>query len=129
MGVVGNLVGLGDGIREGEGVGIGVAGDPVGAGEGMADGMAVGEGDGIIEGLVVGYGVVGDIVGETVGMGVGEQESQKSVNSVLISVIALNSYTLQSSVAMGGVFCHGSSSPLKMATLPLAEMIAHFSEV
>jgi len=122
-------VGLGDGIREGEELGIGVVGNAVGAGEGMAEGIAVGEGDGIKEGLVVGYGVVGDIVGEEVGMGVGAQVLQKSVNSVEISVIALNSYTLHTSVAIGGVFCHGSSSPLKMATLPLAEMIAHFSEV
>lgn len=69
-------MGLGDGIREGEVLGRGVAGDPVGAGVGMTEGMAVGEGDGIKEGLVVGYGVVGCIVGEIVGMGVGAQVSQ-----------------------------------------------------
>jgi len=69
-------VGLGVGIREGDEVGMGVAGNPVGAGEGMTEGKVVGEGDGIIEGLVVGSGVDGASVGERVGMGVGEQESQ-----------------------------------------------------
>jgi len=32
-------VGLGDGISEGDEVGIGVAGTPVGAGEGIAEGI------------------------------------------------------------------------------------------
>jgi hypothetical protein len=129
IGVVGNFVGLGDGIREGEALGRGVVGNAVGAGEGIADGMAVGDGDGIKEGLVVGEGVVGDSDGWVVGMGVGAQLSQFSVISVAISVIALISYTLQTSVAIGGMFCHCSSSPLKIATFPLAETIAHFSEV
>ena len=62
-----DLVGLGDGIREGEGLGRGVVGDAVGVGDG-------------IEGLGLGKGVVGKRVGGLVGIGVGTQVSHLSVN-------------------------------------------------
>jgi len=122
-------VGLGDGINEGEEVGIGVEGNPVGAGEGMAEGIEVGEGDGIKDGLIVGFGVVGDIVGEGVGRGVGAQVSQYSSNINFTGKRELYAYASQGSSPIGGVFCHCSSSSLKMATLPFTDMIAHFFEV
>jgi hypothetical protein len=49
--VVGNFVGLGDGIKDGVGEGFRVVGSFVGVGVGKVDGTALGDGEGICEGL------------------------------------------------------------------------------
>jgi len=64
-------VGLGDGMNEGEELGVGVVGNAVGAGLGIAEGIGLGDGEGIREGLELGTGVVGKRVGCVVGIGVG----------------------------------------------------------
>jgi len=79
--VVGNFVGLGDGIRVGSadnGVGSRVVGSNVGLVVGMVEGIALG----VTVGIVVGEGVVGEgvitFVGRRVGAGVGIQVVQSN---------------------------------------------------
>ena len=69
----------GDGLGDGEGVGVGVA---VGDGEGVWIGVAVGEGDGV--GVAVGVGDgegvgVGEAVGEGIGVAVGVRMGCKAM--------------------------------------------------
>jgi len=63
VGVVGNSVGVGEGIKDGDVDGKGVVGYFVGAGLGTVDGNGVGDGDGIADGLTLGTRVVGIFVG------------------------------------------------------------------
>ena len=77
-------VGLGEGIRDGLGLGSLVAGNLVGLGVGMLDGLGLGNGEGtakgiglggeldIREGLGLGSWVVGRLVGLGVGVGIHE---------------------------------------------------------
>jgi len=83
--VVGNFVGLGDGIRVGSadnGVGSRVVGSNVGLGVGMVEGIALG----VTVGIIVGEGVVGEgvitFVGRKVGAGVGIQVVQSNFREI-----------------------------------------------
>lgn len=98
VGTRGDCVGLGDGIKEGLSDGFEVVGKSVGLEEGIVDGIEEGEGEGANEGLELGTGVGASVSGHV----------------IQIKLITLDSpfpfadgkYTVHTSSMSGGVTLH-----------------------